>query len=89
MRRITKRERDIAGSSRANGDERLRAVKRERLRGGGVDAADHESSQENEQDPASRRVIRSQYLALMNMINGNRVFAHSFNFLLRGFLSLT
>lgn len=80
MRTITKRKRDIAGSSRDVGADRLRAVKEERLRGCPVDPTDHESSQENGQDPASRRVIRSQYLALMNLINGNRGIAYFLNF---------
>ncbi|XP_054821953.1 non-structural maintenance of chromosomes element 4 homolog A [Prosopis cineraria] len=72
MRAIPKREREAAGTSRTNGADRLRAVKTERLRNARVDDAGHESSQENEQDPASRRAIRSQYLTLVNLINEKR-----------------
>ncbi|KAI9094773.1 hypothetical protein K1719_026579 [Acacia pycnantha] len=72
MRKIPKRERETASSSRANDIDRLRAVKAERLRNAQVDDAGHESSQENEQDPACRRAIRSQYLTLMNLINEKR-----------------
>ncbi|KAI9087162.1 hypothetical protein K1719_030797 [Acacia pycnantha] len=72
MRKIPKRKCETASSSRANDIDRLRAIKAERLRNAQVDDAGHESSQENEQDPACRRVIRSQYLTLMNFINEKR-----------------
>lgn len=52
-------------------EEALRAVKREKASGGGGDRVD--SADDDESTRASRldrRVLRSKYLAVMNMIKG-------------------
>ena len=71
--RAVKRER-LRKDSAAGADE-LRAVKKERAdrssREGRIDAAEREVAQGCQQNPSDRRKIRSEYLKLMNLINGN------------------
>lgn len=79
MRRTVKRESaatGVSGGSReADEDEpeRLRSVKNEKLRKNGADSERPEEppTQEEEQGISDRRILRSQYLALINKISGN------------------
>lgn len=49
-------------------EEQARAVKRERL-----NENENENATADDQDPASRRVIRSEFLKLKTLINGNNL----------------
>ncbi|CAN6555974.1 hypothetical protein C1H46_014477 [Malus baccata] len=70
MPKSAKRER-IASQSRGVDDAaQLRAVKREKVNAG--DRVDDESSRPSEQDAVRRRALRSDYLAVKNLISEKR-----------------
>ncbi|KAJ7957422.1 Non-structural maintenance of chromosomes element 4 [Quillaja saponaria] len=62
-----------ATSNQTDDADQLRAVKPERLSGNRVDAPEaHESTQPSDQPPEERRVIRSNFAVLTNLINENK-----------------
>ncbi|KAI4334681.1 hypothetical protein L6164_013397 [Bauhinia variegata] len=73
MRGAARRD-EVASSSRAatRAGDQLREVKIERASTSRVEASGFESTEDSQQDAAGRRVIRSKYLALMNLMKEKR-----------------
>ncbi|KAL5832165.1 hypothetical protein ACOSQ4_017519 [Xanthoceras sorbifolium] len=73
MRKSLRREPGCSRDGVDEAEQQLRNVKREKLSHDSVDlAADNESTQPSQQDTVQRRVLRSKYLEVMNMINDQR-----------------